>query len=47
MKTYTLAFELGNIVKGLPLMTIHEARRAQIKAKANGFNVIIFNTRAI
>jgi len=47
MRTYALAYSVGRIVKGLPLMTIHEARAAQIKAKANGFNVIIFNTEAI
>jgi len=47
MKTYTLAYGVGRIIKGLPLMTLPQARRAQAEAKSNGFNVIIFNTKAI
>ena len=56
MKTYTLAmrprvesegaFSVIEPLADLPLMTIEQARRACDIARANGHDVIVFNTAA-
>ena len=50
--TYTLAFtpkptDLEIKLVGLPLMTWQQAHSAAGFARENGFDVVVFNTRAI